>query len=117
MPHPLHELPQKQALLPCFLFQIPAMTIARSSAATTAATIMVGQFINTLLFVTSCLLNKSLSRLVHTPKVCNCKKRLFLTVFCNSGSNQCVSFPAWRTTLEKQVQSFCLYSCKNLAPE
>ena len=65
MPHPLQELPQKQALLPCFLFQIPAMTIARSSAATTAATIMVGQFINTLLFVTSCLLNKSLSRLVH----------------------------------------------------
>ena len=52
MPHPLQELPQKQALLPCFLFQIPAMTIARSSAATTAATIMVGQFINTLLFVT-----------------------------------------------------------------
>ena len=52
MPHQLHELPQKQALLPCFLFQIPAMTIARSSAATTAATIMVGQFINTLLSVT-----------------------------------------------------------------
>jgi len=45
------------------------------------------------------------------------QKTALLTVFCNSDSNQCVAFPAWRTMREKQVQGFCGESRKNLAPE
>ena len=47
MLHPPQEQPQE--LLPFFLLRIPVMTIARSTAATTAAAITVGQFMKTLL--------------------------------------------------------------------